>query len=217
MHRRRPCGRGGRPQRGHQPRGTGWVPGFTFTEFFVAVIVLFAVMGLAFGLMSFSGEGDAGKRSVPPYRVANAMYIQTALENMRVSFETYQDTFGALPGDDARAATVDGETVRGNANGRIERWNGEDLKVFVDLVDAGVLDSDVVRIRGRILEVFWADLLVDGRPMGRGNYFFLSGIHLDEAFQLDRTLDDGSGNAGNIVYTENDGFADLYVKLELHQ
>lgn len=195
----------------------GHVPGFTLTELLVVVFLLFAVMGLTFGLMADTGDGGGGSQKVPPYRVANAMYIQSALERQRVAILNYMDLTGALPGDDARPADIGGVEVRGDGDGRIEKFGNENVKLFVDLAGAKLNRSDTVRVRGQVLDLYWASLDVGGRQLAPGNFFYLSGIHPAEAIALDARFDDGQSDRGDIVFSVKDDKADLYVRLKLIQ
>lgn len=190
-------------------RAGGLVVSEFLTLFFVILVILLAMVNI-FTL-------NSGDESVPPYRSANAMYVHQALERTRLAVLEYQEQFGALPGDDRHPLVIEGKTVAGNHDGRIDPENGEAAKVFADMASANILPEPAVRIRGIGLELLWVRFLAEGRLVAEDNYFRLKGMDRLEALAYDRKFDDGNPLNGLVFFFGDDDEVTFYSKLALYR
>lgn len=177
------------------------------------VLVALLLLGLMYMYDPF---GDPEEGEFASYRTANAMYIYNALERQRVAAMSYYDQHGALPGDSTDMAVVEGREIRGNGNGRIEAYNLESEKFFVDLFKAGVNPVETVRVRGKKLKILWTRLMGDGEELGVGHYFKMTGLDAQDAAAFDYKYDDARSGTGDAVFvTRTDGSVTMYVRFEL--
>lgn len=194
-------------------------PGYTQSEFLVAVFVVFLlIVGFLYVVAPAGGDSEAEEAGVPVYRWANAMYARNALERYRVAVMNYYDLYGQLPGDSATGARNSTGGIIGNNNGRVEREIEENIKFFNDLYESGITVSRTVRIRGRVLDFYWMNLYANNTLAGQGNFFKLPRFNRAEARALDYKFDDGWNDSGDIISSVNDdGTVDLYVKFSLYE
>ena len=192
--------------------------GYTQSEFVAAVFVVFL---LVLGVLYVATPGEdsgAEEADVPVYRWANAMYTRNALERYRIAVMNYYDMHGQLPGDSSTDARNSTGGIIGNNNGRVEREIEENVKFFKDLYESGATPSEIIRIRGGILDFYWMNLYANNTLAGEGNFFKLPDFNRAEARALDYKFDDGWNDSGNIISSLNDnGTVDLYVKLLMYE
>lgn len=194
-------------------RKCGGVRGFVMVEFLAAVAIVFVLLLALLYIVNPTGKG-AESGNVPMFRAANASYAYSLLERYRIDALSYIERTSKLPGDGSPKRAEN--ATRGMGNGKIEKDFGENVLFFEDLYNTGFIQSETVRIRGLMLDVYWTDLFVGDVRVGEGNYFKLRGMNIFEAIALDHKYDDGNNATGNVVYNVvDDDTADLYYKLRL--
>lgn len=191
--------------------------GYSQYELIAAIFLVFVLLlGILIMLAPSGYDPDTGELNVPPHRWTNAMYAYSALQRVEVGARTYFDMHQNLPGDSTDVFENATVSIRGNGDGRIERKRMENVKFFKDLYQAGIMPSDVIRIRGRELDIYWITLKAKNQKLNEGNFFKLQGFNLDEARALDYQFDDAWNDTGDVYYSINDdGTANLYVNFEL--
>jgi prepilin-type N-terminal cleavage/methylation domain-containing protein len=105
------------------------IPAFSLIELSVVLVIVGVLMGAI-----FKGQDLLD--------VAKVRSVVHDFQHIKVAIHNYNDTYGALPGDDSNASTRFGNGVSsGNGNGLIEV--GEKENVWVHLNKAGDFESDV--------------------------------------------------------------------------
>lgn len=187
--------------------------GFSILEMLVGVFLVFALVLGILNLVTSEGGGTEEDYGVSPYRAMYATYLYGRITEWSSVIQSFKDRHGNLPGDSAQPpfSDADGRAV-GDGNGRVEREKGENRKFFNDLYLAGLASEPLIRLRGRIMDFYWADLSVNGTHSRPGNYMKLPNINRDEALALDHKYDDRDRNRGNVLYFDNpDRTVDLFV------
>lgn len=192
--------------------------GMAMTEVIMVVAVVLALVLASLYLFN-PAEPDSQGGMVPPWRQTNGVYAYHALEEFRSHVQAYYDMFSALPGDrrDAGYTNSTNSTI-GDSDGRIQKGNEENLKVFRDLYVAGITKTPQVRIRGRLLDIYWAQVRWDDGSVSEGHYARVDGFNTLEALTMDRRYDDGRKSSGRILYfpyEQDDDFSTLLVKFDI--
>lgn len=114
--------------------------GFTLVELSIVLVIIGLIIG---GVLT-------GQQIIQNARVTNAL---NAIQAYQAQFQTYQQNFGALPGDDPSAATRFPNAVplpvNGNGNGALNgtfdttTTTDETRQVWADLRDAGLVKNQV--------------------------------------------------------------------------
>lgn len=95
---------------------------FSLMELSIVLVVIGVLMGAIF----------KGRELLD---IAKIQSIVSDIQNIKIAFHTYQDTYNALPGDDAKATERFGvETPNGNGDGIIDE--NESINVFKHLYKA---------------------------------------------------------------------------------
>lgn len=185
-------------------------------EIFVGALLVFALLLGVLSLLTGSVETGAERPRIPPYRSANAVYIQRALQRWKMALNVAMDSSGALPGDAGSfSSPAPGEKRVGDNNGRVEKEKGENRQFFLDLYSGGYSPEPEIRIRGRVLDFYWADMSRNATSARDGHYLKLPNIHPDEVLALDLKIDDGNATSGAVLSFPNpDGSVDLFVRFE---
>lgn len=187
--------------------------GFSVFELVVGVFVVFALLLGVLILVTSEGGGSQKDFSVSPYRAMYAGYINNRLKEWTNALLSYQEMHGYLPGDfpDPGYINSKGQAI-GNADGRVERENEENIKFFSDLYHSGLSSDPRIRVRSHLLDFFWFDPARNATRGEAGNYFVLPGTNRDEALALDHNYDDGDKTAGRVLYFDNPaGTVDVFV------
>lgn len=198
-----------------RPNARTSISGLSTYETVVGVFLIFALL-LGILVLVTSESGD--DYDVSPYRVMYATYLYGRANEWSAVIQGFQERQGALPGDSSRPAFTDAQgRAVGDNNGRVERDKGENLKFFNDLYASGLASEPVIRVRGRVMDFYWADLARNGTSTRPGHYMKLPNIHRDEALALDRKFDDRDRTGGNVLYFDNpDGTVDLFIRFPVN-
>jgi len=160
--------------------------GFTLVEIAIVLVIIGLLLG---GVLK-------GQELIKSAKV-KAQIEQ--INGIVAGINTYQDKYGALPGDDANAQTNTGDTnlTNGNGNGYFSAKEG-DQYIWEDLAAANLLNGYKPAANGRFINKYGFGTFV------RSNYAGLSGVVVctnvpnDVALQIDRKMDDGSGVTGGM-------------------
>lgn len=188
--------------------------GFSAFEMVVGVLLVFALLLGLLILVTSEGDGTEEDYGVSPYRAMYATYLHGRLNEWTSVIQSFKDQQGFLPGDSPRPpfTDADGRAI-GDMNGRVERDKGENRKFFNDLYVSGLASEPLIRLRGRIMDFYWADLGRNGTDARPGHYMKLPNVHRDEALALDHKYDDRDRTRGAVLYFENpDGSVDLFIQ-----
>jgi prepilin-type N-terminal cleavage/methylation domain-containing protein len=185
--------------------------GFTLVELSIVLVIIGLIIG---GLLS-------GREIIQNARITNAL---NAIQASLAQFQSYQQNFGALPGDDPSAAmrfpNVSPPLVNGNGNGLLDSnydntGNAlEARQVWAHLRAAGLIKNQITSDRSTAMQ--------PPNPFGgtfgfqtsafssafSGNVLCLNNVPAAAAQAIDMQLDDAAPNTGTIqamVDTGNTG------------
>lgn len=173
--------------------------GFTLVEIAIVLVIIGLLLG---GVLK-------GQDLIASAKIKSTQQEITAFS---AAIASYQDRYGAYPGDDNQAvANLGGGVTNGNGNGQID--DGERGNVFQHLVAAGLLkgSSDGTEtITGYFKNEWGGTIIIDDNQAGMsGLSACYSGLDKDTAKQLDRNMDDGNSQAGDVRKSDQQPYADL--------
>jgi hypothetical protein len=188
--------------------------GLAAFEMLVGVLLVFALLLGILVLVTSEGSGTEENYSVSPYRAMYATYLHNRLNEWSTVIQGFKEQHGVLPGDSPQPPNTDSEgRAVGNGNGRVERDKGENRKFFNDLFVSGLASEPLIRVRGKVMDFYWADLGRNGTGARPGHYMKLPNIHRDEALALDHKYDDRDRTSGTVLYFDNpDGTVDVFIQ-----
>jgi len=186
--------------------------GFTLVELAIVLVIIGLILGAIL-------KGQAMVRNAKMKR------LKADIDSIVAAVYSYQDRYGALPGDDpadrtgtpfnaAQCAGGNGDGILGTADERICFWQ--------ELIGAGLMSGDPtlhdeVKVAkrnpfgGRYLVRYGNDINGSGRS---GNYIYVENIPTEIRKALDEKYDDGVYNKGDIQsnqdYNTNTGSGDMY-------
>ena len=157
--------------------------GFTLVEIAIVLVIIGLLLG---GVLK-------GQEMIKSAKVKSQMQ---QVDGISAAFNTYQDKYGALPGDDANAASNTGVAVtNGDGSGAYSAVEG-DQRIWEHLEAANLLAGYTPATNGRFLNKYGK------QSFFRTNYAGLSGaiscfsIPNDVALEIDRKVDNGDGATG---------------------
>lgn len=166
--------------------------GFTLVEIAIVLVIIGLLIG---GVL----KGQAMIQNAKVKRVVKSA------DEMRAAVYTFYDKYGMYPGDEnlpnAAPGTPPGDGHNGNGNGQIT-LNGEDARLFEDLVKAGIISGDYDGAGedsipnhsfGGKYRVYWAN-----PGGGYANYIRYDNLPAEVALEIDTKYDDGVHNTGSI-------------------
>ena len=117
---------------------------------------------------------------------------------LAAAVNTYQDRYGALPGDDANATTNTGDATltNGNGNGDIAAGAEEDQLVWEHLQAAGLLAGYNANGSGQFINKYGLGSFVNSNQAGLPGAVVCSSVPNDVAREIDRKVDNGDGTSG---------------------
>lgn len=165
--------------------------GFTLVEIAIVLVIIGLLIG---GILR-------GRTFIENAKIKSV--IKSA-ESITAAIYAYQDRYGFLPGDDNTAATRWTGAVAGNGNGQIAAGS-EDINVANHLERAGLVSGSYPS--GQYIRHKYGNNIVPayGAAAGHaaGNYLRFDYIPGRAADALDKALDDGIYNTGNIRSATN--------------
>jgi prepilin-type N-terminal cleavage/methylation domain-containing protein len=158
--------------------------GFTLVEIAIVLVIIGLLLG---GVLK-------GQEMIKSAKVKSQMQ---QIDGISAAFNTYQDKFGVLPGDDANAAANTGVAgvIAGDGNGTFSAVEG-DRRVWEHLEAANLLAGYTPAANGRFLNKYGKQTFF------RTNYAGLSGaiscfsVPNDVAREIDRKVDNADGASG---------------------
>jgi len=169
--------------------------GFTLVEIAIVLVIIGLLLG---GVLK-------GQEMIKSAKVKSQMQ---QIDGISAAFNTYQDKYGALPGDDANATTNTGDAglTNGNGGGTYSTAEG-DQYVWEHLQAANLLTGYTPAANGRFLNKYGQQTFF------RTNYASLSGsiacfyIPNEVAIEIDRKTDDGDGTSGSVRSNNNAAYS----------
>jgi prepilin-type N-terminal cleavage/methylation domain-containing protein len=168
--------------------------GFTLVEIAIVLVIIGLLLG---GVLK-------GQEMIKSAKVK----AQTQqVDGISAAFNTYQDKYGALPGDDANAASNTGVAglTAGSGNGRYSGAEG-DRRVWEHLEAANLLAGYTPASNGRFINKYGK------QSFFRTNYAGLSGavacflVPNEVAREIDRKTDNDDGATGSVRRNNQSAF-----------
>jgi prepilin-type N-terminal cleavage/methylation domain-containing protein len=168
--------------------------GFTLVEIAIVLVIIGLLLG---GVLK-------GQEMIKSAKVKAQMQ---QLDGISAAFNTYQDKYGAIPGDDSNARRNTGQRVtNGDGNGSYSGIEG-DRRVWEHLQAANLLSGYTATANGRFTNKYGYESFF------RTNYANLQGavscfnLPNEVAIEIDRKVDDGSGRTGSIRSNNNRNYS----------
>ena len=158
--------------------------GFTLVEIAIVLVIIGLLLG---GVLK-------GQEMIKSAKVKSQMQ---QIDGISAAFNTYQDRFSALPGDDANAAANTGVAglAAGNGNGDISRNEGN-ARVWQHLEAANLLAGYTPAANGRFLNKYGQQSFFDSNSAGLNGAISCFSMPNDVALEIDRKVDNGDGATG---------------------
>jgi prepilin-type N-terminal cleavage/methylation domain-containing protein len=158
--------------------------GFTLVEIAIVLVIIGLLLG---GVLK-------GQEMIKSAKVKSQMQ---QLDGISAAFNTYQDKYGALPGDDNNASANTGVAglTAGNANGVYSSAEG-DRGVWEHLEAANLLAGYAAAANGRFLNKYGQQTFFDSNYAGLNGSIVCISVPNEVAREIDRKVDDGDGASG---------------------
>jgi prepilin-type N-terminal cleavage/methylation domain-containing protein len=186
--------------------------GFTLIEIAIVLVIIGLLLG---GVLK-------GQELITGARVRNLISQQ---DGIKAAFFGFQDRFRALPGDYAAASTnINGVTINGNGNGRIENnatggFTHEEILAWNHLTSAGFLNGSFTTVSGDAAPTdtnnpknpysVYLQIIYDStygittpstKPL-KHNLKTGNQVPVEIVAEVDRKIDDGLPDAGGFQYS----------------
>lgn len=179
--------------------------GFTLVELSIVLVIIGLIIG---GVLT-------GQQIIQNARVTNAL---NAVQAYQAQFQTYQQNFGALPGDDPNASTrfpnITPALSVGNGNGSLDGTfdstlaTDETRQVWAHLRAASLVKNQLTSTNSTAVQPpnpfggifgFQNGAFSGGTPNFTTTVLCLNNVPAAAAQTIDTQLDDGSPNSGTIM------------------
>ena len=160
--------------------------GFTLVEIAIVLVIIGLLLG---GVLK-------GQEMIKSAKVKAQMQ---QIEGISAAFNTYQDKYGALPGDDANAAANTGVAglTAGSGNGRYSGAEG-DRRVWEHLQAANLLAGYTPANNGRFLNKYGQQTFFRTDYAGLSGPIVCAAVPNEVAREIDRKVDNGDGTSGSM-------------------
>lgn len=158
--------------------------GFTLVEIAIVLVIIGLLLG---GVLK-------GQEMIKSAKVKSQIQ---QIDGISAAFNTYQDKYGALPGDDANAAANTGVAglTAGSGNGSYNNTEGN-RRVWEHLQAANLLTGYTAAANGRFLNKYGRQTYFRTNGAGLSGSVVCTSVPNEVAREIDRKTDDGSGQAG---------------------
>lgn len=160
--------------------------GFTLVEIAIVLVIIGLLLG---GVLQ-------GQQMIASAKVKSQIQ---EIDGIVAAINTYQDKFGALPGDDANATTNTGigTLTNGNGGGTYSGAEG-DRRIWEHLQAAGLLSGYSAAANGRFINKFGQQTFVRSNYAGISGTVLCSAVPNEVASEIDRKIDNNDGSTGSM-------------------
>ena len=158
--------------------------GFTLVEIAIVLVIIGLLLG---GVLK-------GQEMIKSAKVKSQMQ---QIDGISAAFNTYQDKYGVLPGDDANAAANTGVAglTAGSGNGAFSGAEGN-RRVWEHLEAANLLAGYTPAANGRFLNKYGQQSYFRTNTAGLSGAISCFSVPNDVAIEIDRKVDNGDGASG---------------------
>lgn len=169
-----------------QPTNMSRQRGFTLVEIAIVLVIIGLLLGGVLG----------GQQLIASAKVK--AQIQQ-IDEFSAIVNTYQDKYGALPGDDANATTNTGiaTLTNGSGNGVFSANEGDQL-IWEHLQAAGLLQGYIAAANGRFINKFGQETYARSNAAGLPGLVICAAVPNDVAREIDRKMDNNDGTTGTV-------------------
>lgn len=164
--------------------------GFTLVELSIVLVIIGLLIG---GVLK-------GKAMIDSTKVKR---VKSDIDGIVSAVNSYQDRFGALPGDDAIQRTFAGTVIAaGNGNGLLD-VAAERVNAWRALIGAGLVSGDITQVAEATVakrSPYGGTYVFRNGTQGNqnGNFVLVNNIPSNVIQELDEKFDDGVWNTGDI-------------------
>lgn len=160
--------------------------GFTLVEIAIVLVIIGLLLGGVLG----------GQQLIASAKVKSQLQ---QVKELAAAINTYQDKYGALPGDDANATTNTGVNTltNGNGNGSYSGAEGN-RRIWEHLEAAGMLAGYTAAGNGRFLNKYGLQTFTRTNYAGLPGTVVCTSVPNEVAREIDRKADNGDGQNGSM-------------------
>lgn len=160
--------------------------GFTLVEIAIVLVIIGLLLGGAL----------QGQQMIASAKVKSQMQ---EIDGISAAINTYQDKYGALPGDDANARSNTGvKTIKnGNGGGTFSGTEG-DRYIWEHLQAAGLLSGYSPAANGRFINKYGQQTFIRSNYAGLSGTIICSAVPNEVAAEIDRKVDNNDGATGTM-------------------